>query len=142
MNQVNVKTSSSTGRRYSVDGNSKNRSAIYTNAEFFRRQHCFIHQYDMFREDKYQVRICYFKVLTLINLHFMEIIVKIEIIVNFQQHFLILIILYSPAALPHPLSGADLECKTRWWLIFVKLILFILQLLLLFLLLLLLWLLL
>ena len=44
----------------------------------------------------------------------MEITVKTEIIVNFQQHFLILIILYSPAALPHPLSGADLECKTKW----------------------------
>ena len=118
MNQVKVKTSSSTGRRYSVDGNSKNRSAIYTNAEFFRRQHCFIHQYDMFREDKYQVRICYFKVLTLINLHFMEIIVKIEIIVNFQQHFLILIILYSLAALPHPLWDTYVKTKRQFCIVY------------------------
>ena len=35
------------------------------------------------------------------------------------------------------IPGADLECKTKWWPIFAKLILFILQLLFLFLLLLL-----
>ena len=101
MNQFNFKISSLTGTRYSAHGNSKNWSTWHSKEEFSLKQHCFIHQYDMFKDDKYQVREYYSKILRLINLHYIKIVVKREIILNFPQHFLILIVSDSPAALPH-----------------------------------------